>query len=198
MMNHLKDVLSVVVIWNTNMMIVEMGENPPIMFTNVLIVIIQNIKGLERVIQMSENIIEQLAMLEHNQWMEWSKHIAKELLVIVSDLDDGVIQVNVNRINDILTKWKNNWKPYDELDEETKKLDRIWAVKVMRIVEPFKLSEFNLGRVQVWLKYTEILKEADDNTICPLCKKQMIGCDCVQNMAQDILESKFVRKIHVI
>lgn len=67
---------------------------------------------------------------------------------------------------------------------------------LMKEVEHLKISDFNQERINRWIELTKIQEEADDNTKCPLCKEQMIGCDCVTNMAQDILESKFIRLLH--
>lgn len=64
-------------------------------------------------------LIEKLADLEHEQWMEWSKAVAP-------DIKD---QERVER-------WKNYWVPYDQLDSKTKDMDREWADKVMEIIEP--------------------------------------------------------------
>lgn len=57
------------------------------------------------------------------------------------------------------------------------------------------ISKFNQERIEHWKRLTVILYEADDNTRCPVCKEQMIACDCVQKLAQDILESLFYRVI---
>ena len=66
---------------------------------------------------------------------------------------------------------------------------------LMKEVEHLTISAFNQERINKWIELTKIQEEADDNTKCPLCKEQMIGCDCVVNMAQDILKSKFIRSL---
>jgi len=58
-----------------------------------------------------ENIIERLAELEHNQWIMWSKAIAKEE------------NLSLERIE----RWKKLWIPYDFLSENQKEQDRQWA-----------------------------------------------------------------------
>ncbi|MHA1302079.1 MAG: DNA polymerase ligase N-terminal domain-containing protein [Candidatus Heimdallarchaeaceae archaeon] len=60
--------------------------------------------------------IEQLAALEHEQWMSWSKSVEP-----VSDKQER--------------KWERNWKPYADLPEKEKDKDRIWAKKVLKITE---------------------------------------------------------------
>lgn len=61
---------------------------------------------------------EDLASLEHDQWIEWSKNIAsKEKLS-----------------PDRIARWKTMWVPYDQLSEEVKDQDREWANKTIQIV----------------------------------------------------------------
>jgi hypothetical protein len=64
-----------------------------------------------------DELVEKLAELEHEQWMAWSKAIAAE----VSD----------SRIS----RWELYWVPYDELSEAVKEQDRIWARKVLKILQ---------------------------------------------------------------
>ncbi len=63
--------------------------------------------------RLEEQLIEKLAEIEHNQWVEWSKDIAsKEKLS-----------------TDRLARWKTFWIPYSQLSEKVKEQDRIWARK---------------------------------------------------------------------
>lgn len=64
----------------------------------------------------SNELIEALAALEHDQWIAWSKTVAHE----VSD--------------DRRKRWETYWVPYSDLDEETKEKDREWARKVAEII----------------------------------------------------------------
>jgi hypothetical protein len=68
-----------------------------------------------------EKLIEKLAELEHQQWIEWSKALA--------GADEKISE-------DRLDKWAGLWKPYKKLSEEQKEKDRIFARKV--IVECYK------------------------------------------------------------
>ena len=61
-----------------------------------------------------------------------------------------------------------------------------------------KVSKFNSERIEKWRELTRIKYKADDNTKCPICKDQIISCNCVSNLAQDILESLFYRKVKLI
>ena len=55
--------------------------------------------------------VEILADLEHEQWIAWSKALAE-----VEDLSEGRLE-----------RWGGYWRPYAELDDETKEHDRVWA-----------------------------------------------------------------------
>lgn len=61
--------------------------------------------------------LERLAELEHEQWMEWSKAVADE--------------VSPER----RARWGKYWVPYDQLSEEVKEQDRVWARKVIAVFE---------------------------------------------------------------
>jgi len=68
---------------------------------------------------MCKDLREKLAELEHMQWMQWSKELAKE---------EGLSAERLER-------WKKNWISYFELDEEAKEFDREWADKVLEILK---------------------------------------------------------------
>lgn len=56
-------------------------------------------------------LIEKLANIEHVQWMTWSEATATSTL----------------SREELTSKWKLYWMAYEELPEETKEKDRIWA-----------------------------------------------------------------------
>ena len=65
-------------------------------------------------------LLEKLAELEHLQWCEWSKSIAKTAWVPKVKLK----------------QWEEYWRvPYKDLPEEVKELDRAWARKVLEVIE---------------------------------------------------------------
>ncbi len=66
-------------------------------------------------------LIEQLAELEHLQWMEWSKQI--------SDTE----KISPMRI----ARWQKLWIPYSELPEEMKEQGRKWARRSFDISRDF-------------------------------------------------------------
>lgn len=68
---------------------------------------------------------EKLAELEHDQWIAWSKDIAKSE------------KINPDRYQ----RWEKLWRPYAELTEIEKDQDREWADKALAIHEarcPYK------------------------------------------------------------
>ena len=69
-----------------------------------------------------EDIFEELASLEHDQWMLWAKDIIKS-----EDISP-----------ERAARWKKLFVPYDELSEEDKDKDREWAKKVMSIIDKEK------------------------------------------------------------
>lgn len=71
-------------------------------------------------IQMHVNpkLIEELAKLEHDQWMEWASTLmAKE-------------QLSEARCE----RWQKFMVPYAELPEEVKEFDRVWARKSAAVI----------------------------------------------------------------
>ena len=69
---------------------------------------------------MKKKIIEELAELEHKQWMQWAKDILKT---------EDITEERSKR-------WKEeSFKSYKDLTEEQKDMDREWAEKVYNIVK---------------------------------------------------------------
>lgn len=80
-------------------------------------------KELKKVMEAEkeEELIEQLASLEHDQWIEWSQSVCNaEILSLVRV--DG---------------WKKLWVPYVELTEEMKDQDRRWARKAFNLMKNY-------------------------------------------------------------
>ena len=63
-------------------------------------------------------LIEKLAALEHQQWVEWSKELSEKE------------QLSEERQK----RWQTLWVPYNELPENMKDHDRKWAKKVIAIL----------------------------------------------------------------
>jgi len=62
---------------------------------------------------------EELAALEHEQWLSWCKQVADE-----EDISEERIE-----------RWRQYWVPYEELEEGVKDHDRKWADHVLEILE---------------------------------------------------------------
>ena len=62
---------------------------------------------------MDDAILERLAEVEHEQWMAWSQSVASE--------------VSAERRQ----RWQSCWVPYEDLPEEMKELDRLWARRML-------------------------------------------------------------------
>lgn len=96
-----------------------------------------------------KRILEILADLEHQQWENWSKSIAKELndvyVLLTADLKQEAKKAR-KIIGVRLAKWKANWKPYAKLPDHIKELDRKWAEKIYDLV-PIKCPVWQCGGV---------------------------------------------------
>ena len=81
-----------------------------------------------------ENLLENLAELEHKQWAHWTKYMLDRLEQLEAEIDgkapyDALLE---------LAQQKQNWKrqiatPYSELTEKEKDSDRSWASKSLEI-----------------------------------------------------------------
>ncbi len=67
------------------------------------------------------NLIEELADIEHQQWIHWSQSVAENIPF------------------PLRSKWQKSWIPYPELNEELKEMDRVWARKVLALLQKHKL-----------------------------------------------------------
>lgn len=91
-------------------------------------------------------LVEALADLEHRQWETWSRDVARTLREAIHSarladalLHDGSeTQLQIRRciaaLEGRLERWKKNWQPYAKLSEEVKEYDRVWARKVLAIL----------------------------------------------------------------
>lgn len=83
----------------------------------------------------SKNLLEELAELEHEQWIEWSKAIAPE--------------INTAYFMPHLERWKKCWVPYSKLSESDKEHDRKWARKILAILVGKKGSKA-MRKSEIW------------------------------------------------
>ena len=69
-----------------------------------------------------KELIEELAELEHDQWMLWAKDILKS---------EDITEERADR-------WEeDSFKPYKDLSGKQKNMDREWAEKVLKIVNKY-------------------------------------------------------------
>jgi len=90
---------------------------------------------------MRDELLERLSELELEQWCEWSSHLSQELsslLVILDKLDDELSDEDKQTIFNIkskLNRWNELQIPYSELSEEEKEKDRVYARKIISILD---------------------------------------------------------------
>ena len=86
-----------------------------------------------------ENLLEDLAELEHKQWAHWTKYMLDRLEQLESEQDSHDPYKVLHQ--------KENWRrqiatPYSELTEKEKDSDRSWASKSLEITAK-RLAELN-------------------------------------------------------
>ena len=86
-----------------------------------------------------ENLLEDLAELEHQQWAHWTKYMLDRLEQLESEQDSHDPYKVMHQ--------KENWRrqiatPYPELTEKEKDSDRSWASKSLEITAK-RLAELN-------------------------------------------------------
>ena len=67
----------------------------------------------------NKELLEELSKIEHDQWVEWSKSVSSE----VSD--------------ERKKRWQKYWVPYEDLSEDVKEQDRVYARKVLNAVDKY-------------------------------------------------------------
>lgn len=72
----------------------------------------------DKEIRVSDPMLEALASLEHDQWMDWAKNLMEK--------EPGLSQERKER-------WQKFMIPYCDLDEAAKDMDRVWAAKAVDI-----------------------------------------------------------------
>ena len=101
--------------------------------------------------QKTKALRDRLADLEHEQWMSWAKSILT------------TEQISAKRKE----RWVKCFIPYDELSDEMKEHDLVWADRVLAIVgeenDKLKAENERLREALKWYKDTEeALKETGD------------------------------------
>ena len=114
-----------------------------------------------------KELIEKLAELEHIQWEEWSKYIAKELKEILGNLVYGNISLANKKLNSLINRWSKNWKPYSDLSEDTKHSDRVYALKIIKLLKDANLLTLPNGNLATQEDLIAINRESDDSPNSP-------------------------------
>ena len=89
---------------------------------------------------MKENTLEKLAEAEHVQWCEWASVLYEELSSLVEIIDKHCDDLSeeeqafVLNVKDRLNRWDNYMVDYSQLSEEDKDKDRVYARKIISIV----------------------------------------------------------------
>lgn len=71
----------------------------------------------------TNDLVEALAEIEHEQWSHWSHAVAAEVAAGTR------------------AKWQRSWVDYAELTNDMKEADRVWARKVVTLLRQRKLIQ---------------------------------------------------------
>lgn len=101
------------------------------LFSPILAVSRQSSRSInqKKVIRDTPKLLEKLSELEHEQWIHYSKSIARQIKR--ANTLEQLIESSNN-------KWAKNWKDYSLLPEAEKNKDREWAVKVIQLLKENK------------------------------------------------------------
>ena len=71
----------------------------------------------------TDDLVEALAGIEHEQWMHWSKAVAADVSPSTR------------------AKWRHSWVGYDKLTDKLMEADRVWARKVVTLLRQRRLIQ---------------------------------------------------------
>ena len=81
-----------------------------------------------------ENLLEDLAELEHQQWAHWTKYMLDRLAQLEAKLDGNAPYKAYFELSQQKQDWRRQIAtPYSELTEKEKDSDRSWASKSLEI-----------------------------------------------------------------
>lgn len=126
------------------------------------------------------NLIEQLASLEHEQWISWSRSICK-----TEDISEERIE-----------KWEKLWAPYTELTEVLKDQDRNWARKALNLIMSRFLDERSIKEGCLTNQKMFIVSEDTVKEVCDTLKEYIrhIDNDC-KDLRFDFKEDMYSDRI---
>lgn len=111
---------------------------------------------------MSDQILEILAELEHDQWVGWSKAVAS--------------QVSTEQ----RARWTKLWVPYSELSEEHKESDRKFARLALAAMQCRPSSPEEKEDTSKWLtcqRTSGARYNPETNDRCPFCYPRILDSD---------------------
>jgi peptide subunit release factor 1 (eRF1) len=104
----------------------------------------------------------------------------------------------IKRINslDELRKWLHEEWGMDQPDSSDITNSVATLMKTVKTIDT--ISTFNKEQIEEWKKLTEEMDKKGDTAKCPKCKEPMIFCGCMEQLAQEIMESLFYRELKAI
>jgi len=84
---------------------------------------------------MNNKLREKLAELEHKQWIEWSAKIEEKLIEIRNYILHNENEKAFGALQEKINSWTENRRPYNILSEEEKNMDRVWADKIIKLID---------------------------------------------------------------
>lgn len=70
--------------------------------------------------------LERISAKVHDAWVSWSKQIQRRVKPVWRE------------------RWRDLWKPYDQLPEDEKEKDRVWGRKIVKTVKKASFA-YQLG-----------------------------------------------------
>jgi len=120
----------------------------------------------------SHPLLEALAKLEHDQWMDWAKNLMEK--------EPAISQARKDR-------WMTFMVPYDQLDKPAKDMDRVWAAKAVELVQEHYLT---LKEIQ----YTVFLERDMLTKVVDVLQEELKACTngkCSAEAKLHALEQEF-------
>ena len=140
-----------------------------------IVVTLEKFTPIPSEIELTKEMRENIASLEHEQWIHWSKEVGTELKALYTLLIEGKNQAVINALSARLKRWESYWTPYEELDEPTKEFDRVWANRTLDILRMYHCANKEIEPTQ---KLMRLNAKGLDDIQMDLIRdvRQMIKC----------------------
>lgn len=98
-------------------------------------------------VKMNNQLLEDMSDICHREWVEWSKNISEELYQVIevlkkdiefyeeNGIDNEEARHLLEQLENRMERWESLWIPYDDLSEEMKDSDRIYAKKMLDLAK---------------------------------------------------------------